>query len=192
MEYTLTKDKKYLNFIKVVSVVIPIAVAVLIYLPGRLTIGEWAKNLPLVNAILNSTTTVLLIAALVSIKKKQINIHKILMSVALVLGSIFLLSYVLYHASFPSVVFGDLDHNGQLSAIELQQVGSLRAVYLVVLLSHIGLSIVVVPFVLFSFYYSLSGQIDRHKKVVKFSYPIWLYVSITGVLVYYLIHPYYV
>ena len=192
MEYTLTKDKKYLNFIKVVSVVIPFAVAVLIYLPGRLTIGEWAKNLPLVNAILNSTTTVLLIAALVSIKKKQINIHKILMSVALVLGSIFLLSYVLYHASFPSVVFGDLDHNGQLSAIELQQVGSLRAVYLVVLLSHIGLSIVVVPFVLFSFYYSLSGQIDRHKKVVKFSYPIWLYVSITGVLVYYLIHPYYV
>lgn len=192
MEYTLTKDKKYLNFIKVVSVVIPIAVAVLIYLPGRLTIGEWAKNLPLVNAILNSTTTVLLIAALVSIKKKQINIHKILMSVALVLGSIFLLSYVLYHASFPSVVFGDLDHNGHLSANELQQVGSLRAVYLVVLLSHIGLSIVVVPFVLFSFYYSLSGQIDRHKKVVKFSYPIWLYVSITGVLVYYLIHPYYV
>ena len=191
MEPQIQQSSKYLTWIKVVSVVIPIAVAVLIYLPQRLEMGEWVKSLPLLNAVVNSITSILLIAALVMIKQKKINLHRNLMLGALAFGAVFLLSYVLYHASVPSVKFGDIDHDGLLSTQELANAGNSRMVYLVVLLSHIALSIAVVPLVLFSFYYSLSGQIAKHRKVVRFSYPIWLYVSVTGVVVYYLIHPYY-
>lgn len=191
MQDKVYTDKTYLNFIKVVSVLIPVAVAVLIYLPGKLALGDWVKGLPAFNAVVNSLTAVLLISALIAVKNGHVKIHKQVMTTALILGVVFLLSYVLYHASVPSVKFGDLNHDGLLSNLELQQIQGSRTIYLSVLLSHIGLSIVVVPFVLFSFYFSLTGQIDRHKKVVKFSFPIWLYVSITGVVVYLMINPYY-
>ena len=191
MEAQIKQSAQYLKWIKIISVVIPVAVAILIYLPQRLQLGDWVRILPLLNATINSITSVLLIIALIMIKRKDIVNHQRFMMGALVLGAIFLLSYVLYHASVPSVKFGDIDHDGILSAQELNNIADSRKVYLFVLLSHIGLSIVVVPLVLFSFYFSLSGQIERHKRLVRFSYPIWLYVSLTGVLVYYLISPYY-
>ena len=94
-------------------------------------------------------------------------VHKSLMTTAFILGSLFLVSYVLYHSSVPSVKFGDIDGNGILSDQELAEVGGTRMFYLGVLLSHIGLSIVVVPFVLFAFYYSLTEKIEKHRKIVK-------------------------
>ena len=99
---------------------------------------------------------------------------------------------MIYHSSVDSVKFGDLDHDGMLSAEESLQVGNTRLIYLLVLASHILLSIVEVPLVLFAFYYSLNNQIDRHKKIVRFTFPIWLYVSITGVIVYLMVKPYYI
>ena len=143
------------------------------------------------NAVINSLTAVLLIAALIAIKKKNIRLHRTLMLSALVLGTLFLVSYVIYHASTTSTVFGDVDHDGVLSSAEKAELGSMRGIYLFTLLSHIGLSIVVVPFVLLAFYYALSNQISRHQKIVKYTFPVWLYVSITGVLVYLMISPYY-
>lgn len=113
------------------------------------------------------------------------------MSSAFVLGSLFLISYIIYHATIDSTVFGDINGDGIVSEDELAEIGMLRRVYLFVLLSHILLSIVVVPFVLFAFYYSLTDKIEKHKKVVKFTFPIWLYVSITGVIAYLFISPYY-
>ncbi len=174
------------------SIVIPLLVAVLIYLPQKLTLGTWVYGLPMLNAILNSATTVLLICGLVFIKQKKIKLHRAMMSISFVLGSVFLLSYVLYHASADSTIFGDINGNGVLDDAENSaDFQSLRLFYVILLLSHIALAAIVVPFVLFAMYFALSGKIDKHKKVVKFTYPIWLYVSITGVIIYLMISPYY-
>lgn len=185
--------QSYRRFIISVSVIIPVAVALLLFVPKSFSIGDdsWVRSLPFLNAIINSTTAALLVLALVAIKMKKIVLHRNLMTLSLILGSLFLVSYIIYHASVDSTKFGDIDHDGVLSVTETESVASIRTFYLVTLLSHIALSIVVVPLVLFAFYYALTDQIARHRKIVKFTFPIWLYVSITGVLVYLMISPYY-
>lgn len=191
MDQVIKSDKRYLNIIKVISVAIPVVVAILLFLPQKLDLGSWVFTLPHINAVINSLTALFLIGAFVAIRQKNIRLHKQLMSAGLVLGTIFLLSYVLYHSSAPSTVFGDINDDGMLDAVEKDAVSGTRGMYLFVLLSHIGLSIVVVPFVLIAFFYALSAQIEKHKKIVKYTFPIWLYVSVTGVIVYFMISPYY-
>jgi putative membrane protein len=192
MGTTVAKDRVYVRLMTVVSIVIPTAVAIILFMPGKI-FGEsdWVRILPHINAVINSLTAVLLIAAVVMVKQGRIELHKKLMSSAFVLGSLFLICYVIYHASVDSTVFGDANGDGFVSEAELADVGTMRSVYLFILLSHIVLSIVVVPFVLFAFYYSLTDKIEQHKKVVKFTFPIWLYVSVTGVIAYLFISPYY-
>jgi putative membrane protein len=119
----------------------------------------------------------LLIAGLVFIRKKNIAAHRKAMTAAFAFGSLFLVSYVLYHLSNDSTAF--------------RGAGGIRYVYYFLLISHIVLSVVVVWFVLRAIYFAYSGQIELHKKTVKWAYPIWLYVSVTGVVVYLLISPYY-
>lgn len=193
MSVLIKSDRKYLKFITAVSVVVPILVAVLLFAPLGLGLGEagWVRSLPGFNALINSLTAVVLIIGYWAVKNGNISLHRSMMMTAFAFGTVFLLSYVVYHASVPTTVFGDLDHDGELSPLELEDVGSLRTAYVIVLLSHIGLSMVVVPFVLLAFYYALSGNIVKHRKIVKFTLPVWLYVSGTGVLVYWLISPYY-
>jgi putative membrane protein len=190
MEQLLQADKKYLNLIRVVSILIPVVVAVLLFIPQNLKLGDWVYNLPHLNALINSMTAILLVAALIAIKQKNIALHKKLNLTALLLGTVFLISYVLYHSSTTSTIYGDLDGNGVLSEQEGAMV-EYRGLYLFFLLSHIALSIVVVPLVLMAFYFALSAQIAKHKKLVKWTFPVWLYVSITGVIVYWMISPYY-
>ncbi|WP_420319223.1 DUF420 domain-containing protein [Ekhidna sp.] len=185
-------SKKYLRIIYLISILIPLVVAFLIFFPTKLSMsGDWVKMLPGLHAMVNSLTVVTLIAALVAIKKGNVRVHRSFMFASLFLGVLFLLSYVTYHSSVESVKYGDLNHDGNVDESELAVAGTSRVVYLVILASHILLSILVVPFVLFAFYYALSNQIERHKKMVKFTYPVWLYVSITGVIVYFMIKPYY-
>jgi len=192
MEKGLTDNKTYLRVIYVVSALIPIVVAVLILFPQKINLtGEWVKSLPGVHALINSITVVTLMGALFSIKKGNIQLHRNFMFASLFLGVLFLISYVLYHSSQPSVKFGDIDHDGIVSELELSEVGMSRTLYLVILGSHILLSILVVPFVLFAFYYALTNQIDRHRKMVRYTFPVWLYVSVTGVVVYLMVKPYY-
>ena len=191
MNQVISGNRKYLNLIKIISIIIPFAVATLFILPSKMSLGEWVAYLPHLNAIINSITSILLVAALMSVLNKNIELHRNLMSVSFVLGSIFLVSYIIYHSSVPGVVFGDIDSNGSLDMDERNVLGFLRLFYLFFLLTHIMFSIVVVPFVLVTFYFSLTDQIARHKKIVKFTFPIWLYVSITGVIVYFMIRPYY-
>jgi len=192
MEEKSVDNKKYLKWIYVVSVLIPIVVAILIFFPAKLGIsGDWIYFLPTFHAIVNSLTVLVLVAALIAIKKKEIEVHKKLMFTGLILGVFFLLSYVIYHSNVESVKFGDINSDGFVSEYEKANIGNTRTVYLSILASHILLSIGVVPFVLFAFYYALSNQIDKHRRIVKFTYPIWLYVSITGVIVYLMIKPYY-
>jgi len=192
MEKELVDNQKYLRIIYLISIVIPVVVAFLILTPFKLSLSsEWIRLLPGFHAIVNSITTLVLIGAFLAIKNEKIQLHRKLMLSALFLGVLFLVSYVLYHSSVESVKFGDMNHDGLLSEEESLEAGSGRVVYLLILASHILLSILVVPFVLFAFYYALTNQIDRHRRLVKFTFPVWLYVSITGVIVYFLIKPYY-
>jgi putative membrane protein len=157
---------------------IPIVVAILMVLPGRESYSESSlASLPLFHAVLNGSTAICLILGYYFIKSKQIKVHRALMLCAFILSSIFLVSYVVYHYSFPPTKFG-----GE---------GSIRTIYFFILISHIVLATTIVPLALFAIYYALSNQISKHKKVTKFTLPIWTYVSITGVLVYVLMSPYY-
>ena len=170
--------KKRLLLIRVLSVAIPVVVALLIGIREKLDLGEWVFNLPHIIGVLNSLTALCLIMALVAIKKKNIKLHQNLNTAALILGAIFLLCYVTYHASADSTPYG-----GD---------GALKTIYYILLISHIVLSVSVVPLVLFSFYHAWNKDFDKHRKVVKYTFPIWLYVSISGVAVYALISPYYI
>ncbi|WP_462249201.1 DUF420 domain-containing protein [Ekhidna sp.] len=191
MEKELSDNKTYLRIIYLVSILIPIVVALLILFPAKFGAGDWVKLLPAVHAIINSLTVLTLLAALIAIKKGNVEVHRAFMFASLYLGVGFLISYILYHSNVPSVKFGDINHDGIVDEIEKAAVGTNRIVYLVILASHILLSILVVPFVLFAFYYALTGQIAKHRRMVKYTFPVWMYVSITGVIVYFLIKPYY-
>ncbi len=192
MAPTVSRDRSYVRLITIVSIVIPIAVAVLLFMPVKILAGsEWVKFLPHINAAINSLTAILLVSAVIMVKKGNVELHKKLMTSAFILGSLFLISYIIYHATVKSVNFGDINADDVVSTEELANVGVTRTVYLFFLLTHIILSVVVVPFVLFAFYYSLTDKIEMHKRIVKFTFPIWLYVSITGVIVYLFISPYY-
>ncbi|MBX3162973.1 MAG: DUF420 domain-containing protein [Bacteroidetes bacterium] len=175
------------------SFVICMAVVVLQQklIPHADTFPNFIYHLPALNAFLNGTCSVLLIFSLLAIKMKKVNIHKKLNLTAFVLSALFLVSYVTAHYFIPDTKYGDLDHDGIMSAAESAAVSGIKPVYLIILLSHIFLAVVVLPMVLLSFYYGLTNQVAKHKKLTRFSYPIWLYVTITGVVVYLMISPYY-
>lgn len=171
------QEQKANRVINILALAIPLAVAVLLGIRQKVDLGNWTTYLPHINGVINSITAVLLLLGLYFIKQKNVEAHKRTMLTAFTFGSLFLVSYVLYHLTNESTAFG-----GQ---------GWIRPVYYFLLVSHIVLSVVVVWFVLRAVYYALSGQIARHKQAVKYAFPIWLYVSITGVIVYLMIKPYY-
>mgnify|MGYP001026031874 CR=1 FL=1 len=177
MSQTLQKEKSMV-WIRIFSIAIPLAVAILLSLPTKLSLGDWVYNLPHAIGVVNTLTAICLVIALVAVKKKNIILHKQMNSAAFILGALFLVLYVLYHASAESTPYG-----GE---------GTIKYVYYGLLISHILLSIGVVPLVLLAFFYALNDKIQKHKKIVKYTFPIWLYVSVTGVAVYLMISPYYV
>lgn len=165
------------KLIIVLSVVVPVLVAILYLLPKNFQVGEEVYYLPMFNAIINGSTFIVLLLALKAVKKKNIALHRKLMTTALVLSVLFLLSYVTYHALTESTPYG-----GE---------GIMKGIYLVILLTHIVLSAAVVPLVLVTFSRALSEKFDKHKKIARITLPIWLYVTFTGVIVYLMINPYY-
>ncbi len=173
----LTPTKQNDQIINALSWAIPLAVALLIGIQSKLNLGAWTKVLPHVIGLLNTSTAISLLYGFIAVKRKQLVQHQQAMSFAFLQGSAFLVLYILYHISNPSTPYG-----GQ---------GWIRPLYYFLLISHILLSIGVVRLVLKSIYFALSGQIAAHKKLVKWTFPIWLYVSISGVLVYLMIVPYY-
>jgi putative membrane protein len=168
------KDRGSLVFINVLSVVIPILVVGLLSLENKLDLGGWTKSLSHAIGLINTATTVLLIAGLIFIKQNKPARHRAVMTAAFALGGVFLVCYVLYHISNPANRF-----NGE---------GFIRFVYLFVLFTHIALSLVVLPLVLRAMYFAVTGRISRHKSIVRYAYPIWLYVSASGVAVYVLLY----
>ena len=174
------------------SLIVPLTVGLLLFFnhsSGSIT--GWISFLPHLHASINALTTILLITGYILIKLKIIRWHRMVMTTSFIMGVIFLVSYIIYHSSAPSTIYGDINHDGFLDLSEASVVGNTRNIYLLILLSHIVMAVMVVPFVLFAFYFALTGKFNRHKKIVKFALPVWLYVSITGVIVYFMIMTYY-
>lgn len=185
-------NKQILRAITLVSVAVPVVVAILLFLPFKFDLPkELVMSLPPLNAIINSITSLLLVLALLFVKQGKIELHKKAMFGALGLGALFLVSYVLYHSSAPSTKYGDVNADLVVDAAEKAAITSTATIYYIILLTHIVLAAVVLPFVLLAVYAALTNKVGRHKRIVRWAYPIWLYVSITGVVVYLMISPYY-
>lgn len=161
------------------------------YIPHPDSFPSFIYKLPALNAFLNGTCTVLLLFSLWAIKRRNIELHRRLNVSAFVLSSLFLLSYVTAHYFIPDTKYGDVDHDGVMSIAEAAAVAGIKPVYIFILLTHIFLAVLVLPMILLSFYYGLTDQREKHKKLTRYSYPVWLYVTITGVVVYLMISPYY-
>lgn len=174
-----TLEKRYNRIIVVLSVVIPLAVAALFGINlQRLGFDvEPLTFLPPIYASINALTAVLLIAAVVAIKKGNKKLHEQINIVAIVCSLLFLVMYIAYHMTSESTKFGGT--------------GVVAYVYYFILVSHIVLSIAVIPFVLITFVRARLGKFKAHKKIAKITFPLWLYVAVTGVVVYLMISPYY-
>jgi putative membrane protein len=147
--------------------------------------------LPPFHASVNALTAVVLVLALYFIKQKNVEAHKKAVYTAIGLSVLFLLSYVAYHFTTPETLFGDSNHDGVVDAAELVAVGSSRTFYLVLLLSHIVLAGLILPFILFTFIRAYTGQFERHRKMAKWVWPLWFYVAVTGPVCYYMLMPFY-
>ena len=145
----------------------------------------------LANAVINSVIAILLVIALIAVKRDQYILHKKIMLAALVLSVIFLISYIAHHLLAGEAIYGDANHDGVLNDTEKEAVSSTRGLYLIVLLSHIFLAALILPFILFTAYRALTAEFPAHKKLARITWPLWLYVAITGPVVYWMIHPYY-
>ena len=174
-------EKNVRRFIWIMAVVIPAAVALLFLIPPIETLSESARRslyvLPKLNAIFNGTAFCCLFGAFIAIRNKNIKVHRAFTSTALALSVLFLLSYVAFHLTTESTKYG-----GQ---------GWIRSVYFFILISHIILSTGIIPLVLFTYARGLGMQLEKHRKIAKFTWPIWMYVTATGVIVYLMISPYY-
>ena len=145
----------------------------------------------LANAVINSIVSVLLLAGLYAVKQARYLVHKKIMITAMVLSLLFLVSYICHHLFAGDTRFGDVNHDGVVSEVEKIQAGGIRYVYYFILLTHIPLAAIIMPFVLFTSYRGLIAEFPRHKKLARITWPIWFYVAVTGVIVYVLISPYY-
>ncbi|MDP9077926.1 MAG: DUF420 domain-containing protein [Bacteroidota bacterium] len=186
-------DKFIFRFVAGVSVFVFLVVFILSLkiIPRPTVIPSFTFMLPKLNAIINGTCSVLLLISLYFITHGNVTWHKRINIAAFCLSSIFLVSYILYHYLSLEAHYGDLDGDGKLSAAEMAAAGSLRYVYYVILITHIILAAGVLPLILLSFYHGLKMQVEKHKKLVRWAFPIWLYVTVTGVIVYLMISPYY-
>jgi putative membrane protein len=172
-------EKSLSLIIYAVSIVICLAVAFLIYFPQSLSLGGGidVSYLPRFHAFLNGSCTLLLIAGYITVRRKQYNLHKMLMVSCFLLSSIFLVSYVVYHSQAPATKFG-----GE---------GVIRPIYYTLLLTHIVLAALILPLALFTISRSWRGEFAKHKKIARYTLPIWIYVTATGVIVYFMLAPYY-
>jgi putative membrane protein len=174
-----TIEKKFNSIIITLSIAIPVVVAILF----GVKLKDYGINieplsfLPPIYATINGITAVLLITAVAAIKNGNRKLHERLMQMAIACSVIFLVMYVAYHMTSDSTPYG-----GE---------GAIRYVYFFILISHILLSIVVIPLVLFTYVKALAKRFDKHKKLAKITFPVWLYVAVTGVVVYLMISPYY-
>ncbi len=192
LQASFTKnDKKARLFIFTVSFVVFAAVALLSKYKLNVDPGFDVHVFAMINAIINSCVMLLLAAGLVTALKKMHVWHKRIMLTAICLSILFLVSYIAHHVLAGETKFGDIDHDGILSDDEKFRAGTMRMVYYFILLTHIPLAAIMLPFILFTAYRALTGEYAAHKKLVRFTWPLWFYVAFTGIIVYLMISPYY-
>lgn len=178
MSTHVVAKKNYTPLIIILTIAIIALVALAYFLPTLEFLKKYDLSvLPLVNAILNSITFIALLGALIAIKNKKITVHRNLIFTALTSTGLFLVTYLAYHFSAPSTKYGGT--------------GILKGIYLFILLTHIVLAAAIVPLALISVARGLNMQVEKHRKIARWTMPIWLYVSLTGVIVYIMISPYY-
>lgn len=170
-----TEEKKYNKWITLLSIVIPVLVAILFGV--KLPNVKPLTFLPPIYATTNGITAIVLVLALWAVKNKNIKLHERLMKFAIVLSVAFLAMYVAYHMTSDSTKFGGK--------------GAVKYVYYFILITHIILSIIIIPLVLITYVRGITNSVERHRKIAKITFPIWLYVAVTGVIVYLMISPYY-
>jgi len=177
----------------ILATILTIVVVLLVGAMGKIEIKTpWDTSfLPMVNAILNTTVAVFIILGGIFIKQGKKDLHRKMMMSAFVISGIFLLCYVAYHLTNGHVYFGDVNGDGELTDAEKSAVSTSRGIYAFILLTHILLAIISFPLILFSIIAAVFGQFQRHKKLTRWAYPMWLYVAITGPVVYLMIRPYY-
>ena len=163
--------------IGVVSLIVFLAVVLLKREAVKIDAGFNAHIFATINAFINSAVSVLLVTAFILVKQKKYLAHKRVMLASIILSSLFLVSYIAHHLLAPETKFG-----GE---------GNIRYIYFFILITHIFLAAIILPIILYTAYQSLSGQFAKHRKIARYTFPLWLYVSVTGVLVYLLISPYY-
>ncbi len=184
-------DKKAKLLIYTVSFVVFAAVVFLSKYKLDVKLGFDVHLFAKANAIINSMVTVLLLAGLFTVKQKKYELHKKIMLTAISLSVLFLLSYIAHHLLAGDTKYGDVNHDGIVSLDEKALAGNLRMVYYFILITHIPLAAIILPFILFTAYRALTGEYDKHKKLVRITWPVWFYVAVTGVVVYLMISPYY-
>ncbi|MGB3005361.1 MAG: DUF420 domain-containing protein [Chitinophagaceae bacterium] len=184
-------DKKAKTLIYIFSAVVFAAVVLLSRVKLNINPGFNIHLFAKANAIINSCVAVLLLIALVAVKNKNYLLHKKLMMGAMLLSVLFLISYICHHLLAGETRFGDINHDGIISELEKAAVGSRRMIYYILLGTHIPLAGIILPFILFSTYRALVGEFDKHKKLVRITWPVWFYVAVSGVVVYWMISPYY-
>ncbi|WP_423146875.1 DUF420 domain-containing protein [Rubrolithibacter danxiaensis] len=175
-------DKLIFRIVTGISVLVFLLIAILqakvfTLFPDKNAIPAWVFELPKINSIINGTCSILLLISLYQIKRKNINTHKKLNIAAFILSSLFLVSYIIFHSTGIRTTYGGT--------------GIIKIVYYFILITHIILAAIVLPLVLLSFNSGLKLQVEKHRRLVRWSFPIWLYVTVTGVLVYLMIAPYY-
>jgi len=184
-------DKQARSLILISSFVVFAAVSFLTRVKFNINLGFDVHIFALFNAIINSVIALLLLLALIAVKQKNYVLHKRIMLTALLLSVIFLVSYIAHHLLAGEAIYGDADHDGILSTAEKSVVEGSRNIYLVVLLSHIFLAAIILPFILFTAYRALIAEYPKHVKLARITWPLWFYVAVTGPVVYWMIHPYY-
>jgi putative membrane protein len=184
-------DRKARILIFVFSAIVFTAVMLLSRVKLEVDLGFDIHLFAKANAIINSIVAGLLIIALVVVKMKNYRLHRTIMITAMILSVLFLVSYITHHLFAGDTRFGDANHDGIVTELEKAAVGQSRIIYYIILGTHIPLAGLILPFILFSAYRGMTGEYEKHKKLVRITWPVWFYVAVTGVIVYLMISPYY-
>ncbi|HPH37791.1 MAG TPA: DUF420 domain-containing protein [Sediminibacterium sp.] len=189
---SIAKNDRLANWlIGIFSLVVFIVVVVLGKFKLDVALGFDVHIFATINAFVNASIALVLVAALVAVKRKNYELHKKFMMTALVLSILFLLSYIAHHLLAGEAKYGDSNHDGIVDEAEKLAVGAMRIVYLVILITHIILAAIILPFILFTAYRGLTSEFPAHKKLARITWPLWFYVAVTGPVVYFMISPYY-
>ena len=183
--------KKLIFAVWVVSALVLFLVGLMRQVKIGLPEGVSLHYLPPFHALLNSGAAIALAMAIFSIKKGKVAVHVKWIYLAMACSMLFLLSYVCYHFTTPETIFGDANKDGVLDDLERAEAGWMRSFYLAILLSHVSLAAISLPFILLTFVHGFTHRFDKHRKLAKKIFPVWFYVAITGPIVYLMLRPYY-